>query len=150
MKEVDYLAEWFIRFLKNRDIYFKKIKDMVQKEDLVIVEEKDRTVSYSISCFDIDIKKMLKEMKPDEHHGLVFYNNEDSFNALVKSWPDLIKLKNLIVYFINPFSTLEKKWIVYPHTHNKITEKGSLKNGLRTMFDTVESISKERLLKIIK
>lgn len=150
MKEVDYLAEWFMRFLKNRDIYFKKIKDMVRKEDLVIVEEKDRTVIYSITGFDTDLKKALREMKSDEHYGLVFYNDEEVLNSLIKAWPDLIKVKNLIVYFINPFSTLEKKWIVYPHTHNKITEKESLKMGLRTMFDTVEPISKKRVLKIIE
>ncbi|MFC1753849.1 hypothetical protein ACFL96_10740 [Thermoproteota archaeon] len=150
MEEVNYLAEWFIRFLKNRDIYFKKIKNIEQKEDLLIVEEKNRTVTYFLVAFTDDLKKLTKEMKPDQNYGLLLYNDDDNLDALLAAWSDLIKIRNLIVYFINPFSKLEKKWVVYPCTHDWISEKEALKTGLRAMFETVEPISKRSLMKIIK
>jgi len=148
LKEVEYLAEWFIRYIKNRDLYFKRIKDIAQKDGLVIVEEKTRTVQYQIISFAQDLKGPAVDMKEEEHYGIVLYNTEENFKALLSAWAELSKVKNLIVYFINPFSKLDKQWVIYPHTHNRITEKESLKTGLRTMFETVEATSKEEIKKI--
>lgn len=149
MKEVQYLSDWFVRFLKNRDLYFKKIKNIEQREDLVIVEEKTKTVEYKLVPFTEDLKKLVGELNSDEHNGIVMYNNEGNFKAFMATWPQLVKVKNLIVYFINPFSKTEKKWMVYPMTHHRISEKESLKTGLRTMFETVETVSEEEVKKII-
>ena len=60
-----------------------------------------------------------------------------------------MKIKYLVVYFVNPFSKIEKKWIIYPSTHNRISDEASLKPGLRAMFDTVEAISKKEVEKIL-
>ena len=50
----------------------------------------------------------------------------------------LSSLPMLSIYFVNPNSSTEKKWIIYPFTHSKITEHSALKLGLMTLFESVE------------
>ncbi|MFQ5474885.1 MAG: hypothetical protein ACE5DM_03550, partial [Candidatus Nanoarchaeia archaeon] len=82
MKSVEYLADWLVRFLKNRDIYFKRIKNLEQRGNIVLVEEAAKTTEYRILSFDDNLKKTVEDMKEDRHYGLVMYNTEDNFKAL--------------------------------------------------------------------
>ncbi|MBS3105570.1 hypothetical protein J4234_04895 [Candidatus Woesearchaeota archaeon] len=41
---------------------------------------------------------------------------------------------------------MDKKWIVFPHTHHKVCDESSLKNGLRAMFEVVEPIEEQQLV----
>jgi len=40
---------------------------------------------------------------------------------------------------------VEKKLILHPYTHNKISEPASLKLGLKSLFENVEQITPEEL-----
>jgi len=150
MKEVQYLVDWFSRYLRNRDIYFKKIKDIQQKGNQILVQEKERFVTYYVLGFGDDIQNLVASFKEGEYYGLIFYNTEANFTQLVNHWPNLITHRHLIVYFVNPFSKLEKKWMVHPQTHDRISDTSSLKSGLRTMFEMVETTSLEEVKKIIE
>ena len=77
-------------------------------------------------------------------------NSSENFSFLTKNWDKFTDLKKLAVYFVNPFSKTEKKWIIHPYTHSKITEKSSLKQGLKSMFDTVETTSILEIESILK
>jgi len=51
----------------------------------------------------------------------------------------------LSFYFINPFSKLDEKWIIFPHTHHRICDPDSLQTGLRTMSEMVDEITEDQL-----
>ena len=69
---------------------------------------------------------------------IITLNTKDNLSKIIENWSNLIEHQNLCIYFVNPASQLETKWVVCPYTHNKITEKASLKSGLETLFSMVE------------
>ena len=150
MKEVSYLAEWLVRYLKNKDIFFKRIKGITQEESIIKIEYKDRSVEVHVLGFDSDPCELTKSFDPDKNHGLALYNTEDNLKLILSCWKELAKIKGLIVYFVNPFSKLDKQWIIYPHTHDKISDAESLEMGLRSMFSGVEPTTKKEILEIVR
>jgi hypothetical protein len=38
-KEADYLSEWFVRYMKNRDLAFRKIATITPEQDKVIIKQ---------------------------------------------------------------------------------------------------------------
>ena len=159
----EYLKEWIINFFKNKDLILKKIESIKEKEQGfdVYIKFKDILNSKSSnSCesqiqkkeqfFTIeplieDINNTLSKLDDKRNFGLVVLNTNNNFEILVKNWKDFVNIKNLCVYFVNPFSRLDKKWIIYPHTHNNICEEGALEKGLKSIFDTVEPLSENQI-----
>ncbi len=148
-KEAEYLSEWFVRYLQNRDLAFRKINNITTKDCLVIVEETSgKKITYQIIPFLDDFTEPLESANPDSA-GIVTYNDPQAFDALKKSWKDLIKHPDLVIYFINPFSQESKRWIIRPRSHDLISDKESLGPGLKSLYETVAPITKQELLRII-
>jgi hypothetical protein len=140
-----YLADWFVRYTKNRDVIFKKISSVREEGNKIVVEQKDGiTVHYHVEPFPEDFEKITKEME-GENKGLIVYNSDDNFDNMIKAWKTLVELKNLTIYFVNPFSKLEKRWILKPYIHNRISDASSLKEGLNSMYIMVTPISKQEV-----
>lgn len=122
------LSDWLILYLKNRDLIFKKIKNIEQKDNKVIVTYKDKESTFlvegtlSLPSFD----------------SIVCLNTKENLEFLIKNWEKFSSHKQLCVYFVNPSSRSEKRWIIYPATHATIAEAESLKLGLYAMFETVD------------
>ena len=147
---VKYLSDWMMRYLKNRDLVFKKISGIEQKDDLLIIKEKSGSeITYYIEPFIKDAALILKRLAKDKSVGLVLFNTKENFDFVVKSWKSLVKIKSLSIYFINPFSKLDKKWILFPRTHAMVADEESLELGLKTMFETVDLTSEKELMKIL-
>ena len=143
-----FLLEWAINYIKNRDLLKKNIESIEKsKEDGFIVNFKDKKQYFIVKPFIEDFSEIINKINKGEYFSLVIFNTKENFKAIVDNWNILIEFKNLSIYFVNPFSQLDKKWIIYPYTHHKISDKASLEIGLRTMFEMVESISKEELNK---
>jgi hypothetical protein len=93
-----------------------------------------------------DINGLLSKLKnKDGNYSIVTFNNRNNFKELLNNWDKLVEFRLLNIFFVNPFSNLDKRWIIYPHTHNKICDKESLEKGLKTMFDMVEPLSEESI-----
>lgn len=141
----EYLVEWFERFTKNRDLLFRRISQIKHEGNKIYVEQKDgKKIVYHVEPFVEDFAKICKAIK-DEHKGIVVYNTTDNFQALLKSWDAVAKIANLTVFFVNPFSKLEKRWAINPRTHSMITDKEALEPGLNSMFVMVDSTTKKEL-----
>src|SRR3989344_3561562 len=99
---------------------------------------------YLIIPFVEDIDAALSSLKDYDLCSLVFYNARQNLDAVVKHWEKLVKCKrHFSIYFVNPFSKLDKRWVIFPVTHALVTEKGGLKPGLEALFITVDPITKE-------
>ena len=148
-KEALYLADWFSRYIKNRDLAFRKIEDIKEEPGKVVVYQTDgKQVHYYILPFIDDFSKHLDSMKEQEL-GIVTFNTLPAFKALVKDWKLLIEKQSLVIYFINPFSKQEKKWIIRPRTHHLISDEASLKEGLKSLFETVDPADPKEVSTII-
>ncbi len=145
-----YLADWFARYTKNRDLLFKKIVNIREEENKVIVENKDgKTTYYYVEPFPQDIVKLAEEIK-EENKGIVLYNSKSNFDIMIKAWTKLVTIKNLSIYFVNPFSKQEKRWVINPHVHHKISDSESLELGLNSMFIMVDAITEKEVEELTK
>lgn len=142
-KAHSYLVDWIIDYLRNKDILLKKIELIEKNKDGfdVYAKFKDKEQFFIVRPVIEEINDVLSKFDEERYFGLVLFNTPGNFDLLVKNWDRFAKFKNLCVYFVNPFSQLDKRWIIYPYTHNNICEKNALEKGLKAMFDMVEPLT---------
>lgn len=147
-KSGSFLSDWTINFIKNKDIIAKKIESIENGRNGfdLHVKYRDREQYFIIAPSIRDIDSIISRINNNAYYSIVTLNSRENFDAMIKSWPKLISFKFLNIIFVNPFSQLDKKWIVFPHTHHKICDEVSLENGLKSMFEMVEPIEEEQLV----
>lgn len=147
-KSHSFLVEWAVNFVKNKDLIAKKIEQIENEKDGfdLYVKYKDREQYFIIIPKIADIDSIIQRLNNNYYFSIVTLNSKENFDAVLKNWHKLADFKFLNIIFVNPFSELDKKWIVFPHTHNKISDDSSLKNGLKAMFETVEPIEEQELI----
>lgn len=147
-KEVKFLKDWAVRYIKNKDIISKKITSFKENESDFIVERGEVQHKYFIVPF---LKEIDEHIKKFEHNKtMVCFHTKDNFNFLVENWGDFVELgRHFTVFFVNPFSKLDKVLSLCPYTHQLITDDETLKQGLKTMSETVEFTTEEEIKKII-
>jgi len=146
------LADWTINFLKNKDILLKKISsiDKDSKESDLIVSYKDSKKHHFFILENLnDINQLLDKFEYDFYFSIITINSKENLDILLENWEKLSPFENLTIYFVNPFSLLENKWVVQPHTHDKVSEPESIKSGLKTLFSSVDNITEQDFKKKI-
>ena len=143
-----FLVDWTINFIKNKDIVAKKIEQIENGKDNfdLYVKYKDREQYFIITPNIFDIDAIIQRINNTDYFSIVTLNSKENFDNILKNWSKLINFKFLNIIFVNPFSELDKKWIIFPHTHDKISDESSLKSGLKSMFDMVEPIEEQQLI----
>ena len=143
-----FLVDWTISFIKNKDVISKKIEKIENGKDGfdLYIKYKDREQYFIIAENIIDIDSIIKKINNDFYFSIVTLNSKENFDSVLKNWNKLINFKFLNIIFVNPFSELDKKWIIFPHTHNKISDEKALETGLKSMFAMVEPIEEQQLL----
>lgn len=147
-----FLMEWTIDYIKNKDILIKNIERIEKNKDGfdIVVKYKDNVNFFIIIPLVKDVEEVIKKVDKEGHYSLVMLNNKENFDIIVDNWKMLVDFKGLCIYFVNPFSQSDKKWMVFPYTHNRICDENSLENGLKAMFDMVEPITEEDMKKGLK
>ncbi len=130
------IEEWFIEFVKARDVFQKKIKEF-KKTDYLEIHYTDKTTKVLENPTIEKIKSFAKK----DAIVILFPNKLEHIDWVVKNWDILKEYQDLTIYFINPDSNLEKKWAVKPFVHERVTERPALKQGLLSLFETVEKSS---------
>ncbi|MEK6827891.1 MAG: hypothetical protein AABX78_00930 [Nanoarchaeota archaeon] len=147
-KSHSFLVDWTINFIKNKDIISKKIEKIENGKDNfdLYVKYKDREQYFIIVPNIADIDSIIQRINNNYYFSIVTLNSKENFDIIIKNWNRLISFKFLNIIFVNPFSEMDKKWIVFPHTHHKICDESSLETGLRAMFGMVEPIEEQQLI----
>jgi len=130
------LKDWLITYIKNKDLFYKKISLIKEEESRIITEMKDNTTTYYFISPDLNTfdTNKLSETK-DSRTIIVVLNTKSNVDALVKMWSQIINYKLLSIMFVNPNSNIENKWFVNPYHHHQVSE-GNLKNSLMSIFIT--------------
>lgn len=140
-KDFNMLKEWTVNYLKNKDLFTRNIEKIEGKKDGwdLIIKTKTGDKYCLIQPVIENINEIIKKLD-DSFVKLVVFNKKANLNIIIENWSKIIDFPKFSIMFVNPNSELEKKWVIFPYTHNKITEKVSLKRGLKTLFQTVESM----------
>ncbi len=147
MESESYLVEWARDYINHQDVFLKKIVGISAGKARLDIKEKDKERVALIQI--LLTSKGLAVFKPDEFITIFTINAAANLATLNGEWKEFIKFRNLRIVFVNPFSSIEKRWIISPHIHNNICDPSALKQGLQSMFGTVEPITAEELKKKI-
>lgn len=131
------LKQWAVDFIKHKDMMLKSIIDL-KINDVIHVKTKVKEQVYVIQPKIDGFQEAIDFAEKDQWVVVVCYNTKQNFDKLIKNWENIVKFKKLSVMFVNPESNIDKKWIIYPSTHNSICDPSSLKTGLESMFAMVD------------
>jgi hypothetical protein len=139
------LTEWTIDFIKNKNSFLntlKKIEKNKEEFDLkVIYQDKEEYIL-------IEPENKISELNKEKNIILFLFNTKENINLLIENWKKFTEYDKLTIYFVNMFSLADKKWVIKPHFHSKISDEKFLKKGLSSIYSTVDLITKEELEKI--
>lgn len=123
------LKDWAIHFLKHKNIFLKNLNKIEESEFGFIAHFKTKVEWYIIQD-NLDFENLSKE----NNVCYVTLNNQKNFTKLLSEWKILIAYPNVRIIFVEKISN-GKHWIVNPHMHDKISDKTSLKSGLKSLYD---------------
>ena len=129
------LKEWAIVFLKHKDMFTGRIKDIAEKDGKTIIDYKDKRIELLIAPV---LENSIKDIK--DRMILVTENRKANLDCLIQNWHNLIGYPDLTIYFVNLDSSKEKKWVLKPYLHDKIADDENLKSGLVTLFESVDAV----------
>ncbi len=150
-----FLKNWIITYVKHKNLLTKDIIEIKESEDSVYVLYKDKKQFFSLIPFMNSIEEIFEKMKKAklEHNltsfTIVCFNTKKNLNILIANWNKFIAFKELSFIFVNPFSKTEKKWIIFPYYHAKISESESLEQGLKSMYSLVDETTQEFIEKVL-
>ena len=133
------MKEWIVAYLKHKDVIRKSITSIEEKDDHVLVTYKDgKELALVVSHLD-DAPAVLKRLGKHTERAvlLVTLNTKKNLSALIAHWKQFAALKTLKVFFINPDTQGEQKWIIAPYVHNSIADSASLRSGLASLAEQV-------------
>ena len=133
------LKEWTVHHIKQKDLVQRDLISYKEEEDNILCDYKEGIKAVYYCNENLELKN-IKAVKDDKLIYFVCLCNEHNFKTLVDNW-DLFKTKrNLTFIFLNP--NIAEKWIIKPFVHAKIADPSTLKQGLRTMYDTCMGVAK--------
>lgn len=150
MDETAYLLEWLERHLRNKDLLHRKIKEIEREGKRLLVKEESREILYLVEPKLEDIDKILGALSGNEHCGVATYHTKENFAFLLMHWEQFASFKkHFRMYFVNPFSQLDRQWIIFPATQQMLSGGLSVKIGLESLAMNVEWLESEQLQKVL-
>lgn len=139
---VSYLKEWITTYLKNKDAFFKRIEKIEESSECaLLIHYKDGRHQCFLILPESKTFEEIKTHQKEDHVAVVLLNNAGNRKSMVDQWSWLKEYRYLTLYFVNPLSNGEKKWVVMPYTHSKVCDETKLMQGLKAMAELVEDIT---------
>ncbi len=127
------LKQWVQIYLKSRDVMQKSITGFENLNGDFVVHKTSGDVLFLV-CPELAAVDEVVE-KTTGAAGLVVLNTKKNVDIVIANWDKLAKLQGLCIYFVNPKAN--EKWLLFPYTHDQITEKAALRRGLESLFSMV-------------
>lgn len=148
MSLIEFLNDWITNYVKSKDIFRQTIVEIKKDKEELVVIHKHKEVKYFMDPFLENIDKNLKLLKESSDSVVVCMNTSENLKSLLAMWKDIIKFRHLAFIFLNPFSKTEKSWTIFPYTHDMIADSATLKSGIKSMFEQVEEVEKDKVEKV--
>jgi hypothetical protein len=133
-------------YVKNKDLMFRRIESVTDNENGFFVKYKHKESQFLAE--PVLNPGVIEKIAKIKNVSVICINTKENLDFVVKRWKELSNYQNLNVYFVNPFSKMERIWIIHPYTHSRVADNESLELGLKTMFENVEEISPQEFGKL--
>lgn len=131
----DILLDWITVHVKNRDLLHRAIRSIESAPGYDLVVRRDDEDQYFIVMPELGGVDGIVYKAAGRKLGIVTFNTEKNVLFLIKNWDALRVVPKLCFYFVNPASN--DRWILYPKTHDLITDSSALKPGLLSLFQGI-------------
>ncbi|MBU0979868.1 MAG: hypothetical protein KJ709_03610 [Nanoarchaeota archaeon] len=136
-----YLRDWFVHYIKHKDLVLRRIQAIDNTDQGLKLTMKDRVVDVLV---EIQLTHAIHRLK-DGWLYIVTLHNEENTKALAANWKSFSSNPKLTIFFVNPFSSQETKWVIMPYTHERICDISSLEQGFVSLAELVDPITVEEL-----
>ena len=133
MDVVAELREWAKIYLSSRDALTKLILGFDDAGSDFVVHKSSGDVLFLIRPVLSDVSEVVDKCQGSL--GLVVLNTKRNVDFVLSNWQKFAQFKGLCIYFVNLVSN--EKWLLYPFTHDQITDKSALRRGLESLFLSV-------------
>ena len=129
------ILTWTEAYIKYKDSIQQKISkiEIDDKKKEINCEYKDGR-KHTYVCLenlkDININTIDKQK-------ISCNNTKKNFDWLINNWDEL-KKTDVSIIFANPKKAMH--WSVIPKAHNNISDKSTIKKGLKAIYDTIPEI----------
>jgi hypothetical protein len=130
------LLEWASAYIDNLNFFRHDLLKKEIKKNEIFCEYKNK--GELIYIIQPTLEKEILEKIKNKNIVLVCLNSKDNLLFMINNWNEFIKNQKLKVIFSNP--DINMQWSLLPCTHNMISDSGSLKLGLKSMFESVPSV----------
>ncbi len=157
-----YLQDWAIHFIRSKDVIAKKIVEIAQNTEgvdiLVNFNDGKKQAIVVVPILDnnsFNTEALFEKLKPFKEQknktALFVFNTTSNLKKVIGEWQKLANFDmQFMIVFVNPFSSLDHKWCLFPQTHHSLSDKSALETGLKSLFGAVGAITEEELDKNIK
>jgi hypothetical protein len=129
---VENLFDWAKDYFKHRDIFEKKLNKINKEKDRLILNYKDRKdVAFISAVFEDELFEKLSDIKKYKKRFIVCSYSQTNISFLIKNWKKFL-IENLILIFIDV--RINKRVLINPYIHNKISDPDNLKAGILSLF----------------
>jgi ABC-type uncharacterized transport system substrate-binding protein len=129
------LDEWSTHYIKFKDCMKKNILEIKQEKHTIIVTEKNRTIHYHMHN---TLKEGIEQLNQKQPEVIITYNSKNNLQTLIDMWRSIQNNKELTIIFAN--TKTNQKWLIHPYTHSNISEDKKLKEGLKTLFESISEV----------
>lgn len=129
------LKEWISVHVKNRDLLHNLIISLEEEEGYDLVARRSDGDRFYLVCPELSDADSILHKGADRWLGVVTLNTQKNVDFLVKNWDSFKGMERLCFYFVNPDAG--EKWMLFPKTHDLITEKPALKPGLLSLYSSI-------------
>ncbi len=146
-----FLKDWYINHAKHKDLFARSIMDIKEVSNQEVhIQYRDRILRVFIFPLLKDAEIAVNSCSKEENVSIITVNNQQNLGTLLNLWKLLIHYPKLNIFFVNTFSNTDKRWVIYPSTHQRIADQASLTTGLQSMYSMVEPIGIEEYSQKIK
>jgi hypothetical protein len=117
-EEKRFLKEWITHFLNSRNAVFRTIES-INPHDKYDLHVKHKTKDQYVVALPEFTPGVLDSLSQENHILLVGFNTQANFQFLLDNWKQLASFPNLTVYFINPASDPDTRWVISPYVHSR-------------------------------
>ncbi len=146
----EYLIAWLAEFLKNKDLIQRRIARMERLDAGLRVERKDGTAVVYVPAPKLD-EDALAKAGGKAAVGIITFNTSANIAFLKKRWDAFASLgRHAQIIFINPASTREMRWIIFPATQSMLTKEKALLTSIDAIRAGVDELTEADIQKLVE
>lgn len=127
------ILDWTEAYLKYKDSIHRKILKMEKSGNNLVCDLKDGSHQKYL-CIDD-----LSSLSVSDLNGfrVSCLNTKKNLDWVIKNWQE-IKVSDAVFLFANPKKAAH--WSVNPKLHDSISDKTAIKQGLKSLFESVPEV----------